>query len=136
MRKADAQACIYRYGRQMRMVLNIIGLILVAIGVIGIFVPVLPTTVFLIIAAVIFARSNPAWEARIMAHPRYGPPIRAFRERGVIGPKSKTAAILGMSLSSVIGYFTLRGSAGGVWAFVPGAVCAVCALYVLSRPSK
>lgn len=116
----------------MRVVLNLLGLCFVALGVIGMFVPVLPTTVFLIIAAVIFARSNPEWERRIMAHPKFGTPIRAFRERGVIGPAAKIAAVSGMAVSSVIGFVTLRG----VWAFVPAGVCLLCALYVLSRPSQ
>lgn len=115
----------------MRILLNIIGLGFVALGVIGIFVPVMPTTVFFIIAAVVFARSNPEWEARLMNHPKFGPSIRNFRERGVIGPKAKIAAVTGMAISSAIGFFTLRGP----MAFVPFGVCALCAVYVLSRPS-
>ncbi|MFT3997825.1 MAG: YbaN family protein [Asticcacaulis sp.] len=116
----------------MRVVLNLLGLFFVALGVIGMFLPVMPTTVFWIIAAVIFARSNPEWERRIMEHPKFGPPIRAFRERGVIGPKAKLAATCGMAVSSVIGFVTLRGA----WAFVPAGVCLLCAIYVLSRPSQ
>jgi uncharacterized protein len=116
----------------MRILLNLCGLAFVAIGIIGMFVPVLPTTVFFIIAAVIFARSNPEWEARIMNHPKFGPPIRDFRARGVIGRKAKIAAVSGMAVSSVIGFVTLRG-----WvAFVPFGVCALCAVYVLTRPSQ
>ncbi len=115
----------------MRWVLNLLGLLLVGIGIVGIFLPVLPTTIFFIIAAVIFARSNPEWEARIMNHPKYGPPIRAFRERGIIGPRAKSAAIIGMALSSVIGFVTLSGG----WAYLPAGICALCAIYVLSRPS-
>lgn len=114
------------------MVLNILGLFFVALGIVGMFLPVMPTTVFWIIAAVIFARSNPEWEQRIMAHPKFGPPIRAFRERGVIGPKAKLAAATGMAVSSVIGFVTLRGA----WAFLPAGVCLVCAVYVLTRPSR
>ncbi|MDC7681975.1 YbaN family protein [Asticcacaulis sp. BYS171W] len=116
----------------MRIVLNILGLLFVALGIIGMFLPVMPTTVFWIIAAVIFARSNPEWERRIMAHPKFGPPIKAFRERGVIGRTAKIAAVGGMTVSSLIGFFTLRG----VWMWVPAGVCALCALYVLSRPSE
>lgn len=107
------------------------GLFFVGLGIIGVFLPVMPSTVFFIIAAVFFARSNPAWEARIMNHPKIGPPIAAFRQRGVIGPKAKWAAVLGMGISSLIGLFTLPG----IWAFVPLVICTLSALYVLSRPS-
>jgi len=116
----------------MRIVLNLLGLFFVALGIIGAFLPVMPTTVFLIVAAIIFAKSNPAWEAKIMAHPRYGPPIRDFRERGVIGPKARAFALGGMAVSSVISYFLIDGP----WAFAPAVICGVCALYILSRPSR
>lgn len=116
----------------MRWLLNLLGLMFVGIGIAGIFLPVLPTTIFWIIAAVIFARSNPEWEARIMNHPKYGPPIQAYRERGVIGRRSKIAAVIGMIISSVIGFVTLTGT----WGFLPAGICALCAVYVLSRPSK
>ncbi len=107
------------------------GLFFVALGVIGAFLPVMPSVVFFLIAAILFARSNPAWEKRIMEHPSLGPPIRAFRERGVISPAAKMSAVGAMAVSSVVSFFLLRGA----MAFVPGAVCAVCAAWILSRPS-
>jgi uncharacterized protein len=116
----------------MRFVFNMIGLILVGIGIVGIFVPLLPTTIFFILAAIIFAKSNPKWETMIMSHPRFGPQVKAFRERGVISPKAKLMALLGMALSSAMGFVFIKGILG----FVPLGVCLVCALYVLSRPSK
>ncbi|MFT4091978.1 MAG: YbaN family protein [Asticcacaulis sp.] len=112
--------------------MNLLGLFFVALGVIGAFLPVMPTTIFLIIAAIIFAKSNPAWEAKIMEHPKYGPPIRDFRERGIIGPKAKCFAVGGMAVSSIISYFLIDG----YWAFAPAITCGLCAIYVLSRPSR
>jgi uncharacterized membrane protein YbaN (DUF454 family) len=108
------------------------GLVFVALGIIGMFLPVMPSTVFFIIAAVFFARSNPVWEAKIMNHPKIGPQIRAFRERGVIGKAAKIAAVSAMTISSIVSAFVLQG----IWRCVPAAVCAVCALYILSRPSE
>lgn len=116
----------------MRIVLNLLGLFFVALGIVGAFLPVMPTTIFLIIAAIIFARSNPEWEARIMSHPRYGPPIRDFRTRGIIGPKAKFFAVSGMTVSSLISYFLIDG----YWRYAPAIVCGLCAVYVLSRPSR
>ncbi len=95
------------------------------------FLPVVPTTVFLIIAAILFARSHPEWEARIMNHPKFGPPVRAFRETGAIPPKAKLAAVTAMTISSIVSWFLLDG-----WlAYLPAAVCALCAAYILTRPS-
>lgn len=108
------------------------GLVCVALGVIGIFVPVMPTVVFFLVAAILFAKSNPAWEAKIMNHPKFGPPIKAFRERGVIGRRAKFAAVSAMTVSSVVSVFLLRG----IWAYVPGMVCIACAVFILSRPSE
>lgn len=108
------------------------GLLCVGLGIVGMFVPVMPTVVFFLIAAVCFAKSNPAWEAKIMNHPKLGPPIKAFRERGAIGKRAKFAAVAGMTVSSLAAFFVLRPS---VWAYAPGAVCLACAIFVLSRPS-
>jgi len=116
----------------MRILLMLAGLVCVGLGIAGIFLPVMPSTVFFILAAILFARSNPVWEAKIMNHPQIGPPIRAFRERGAIGRKAKIAAVAAMTISSVASFFLLRS----VWAYVPGAVCALCAVFILTRPSK
>ena len=117
----------------MRIILMLAGLVCVGLGIVGMFVPVMPTVVFFLIAAICFAKSNPAWEARIMNHPKLGPPIKTFRERGVISRRAKTAAVAAMAVSSVVSFFLLRGS---YWAYVPGAVCALCAIFILTRPSE
>jgi uncharacterized membrane protein YbaN (DUF454 family) len=108
------------------------GLFFVGLGIIGIFLPVMPSTVFFIIAAIFFARSNPKWEARIMNHPKIGPPIRVFRERGAIAKSAKIAAVTAMTISSVISAFLLHGW----WRFAPAGVCVLCAVFILTRPSE
>lgn len=108
------------------------GLVCVALGFVGIVLPVMPSVVFFLLAAILFARSNPAWERRIMEHPKLGPPIRAFRERGVIRPWAKASAVGAMTVSSVASAVFLRG-----WvAWAPAVVCSLCALYILTRPSR
>ena len=63
---------------------RILGLISFAFGAIGLFLPIWPTTVFWIVAALAFARSNPAWAEWIYARPKIGPPIRTFVETGAL----------------------------------------------------
>jgi uncharacterized membrane protein YbaN (DUF454 family) len=106
------------------------GAVAFAVGTVGIFLPLLPTVVFYIIAAFCFGKSNPAWEARLLADRRFGPHIVAWRERGAIARAGKIAAVLMMSVSGVIGLAVLHGP----WRFAPAAVAVLVGGWVLSRP--
>ena len=62
-------------------ILACLGLLCVALGIVGIFVPGLPTTVFLLLASWLFAKSCPALQRRLHAHPRLGSYLQMARER-------------------------------------------------------
>ncbi len=66
--------------RLLRAVFVILGLICVGLGTLGIVLPVLPTTPFILLAAYFFVRSSPRLHAWLMRHPRYGPMIRKFQK--------------------------------------------------------
>ena len=68
------------------------GVTSLVLGAIGAVLPLLPTVPFVILATFCFARGNPAWEAKLLAHPTFGPHIRNWRERGAISRKGKLAA--------------------------------------------
>ena len=108
------------------------GYLFFAIGFVGMFLPVLPTTVFWIIAAFCFAKSSPAMYRRILAWPRVGPAIAAFIDHGVIGRTSKRVAIAGMSAGAALVLLVDMG-------LVPtaAALCGIAfaAIYVGTRPS-
>jgi uncharacterized protein len=108
----------------------ILGLIAVALGVVGLFLPIVPTVPFMLLAAFLFARSNPAWERRILEHPRFGPPIRAWRERGAIGRGAKVAAILALSASAGLGLWLLPEP----WRWAPLGVAVICGAWIATRP--
>lgn len=77
----------------MRYALLAVGWLSVALGVIGIFLPILPTTPFLLLAAACFARSSPRFYRWLVEHPRLGPWIRDYLEGNGIALKAKIYAI-------------------------------------------
>lgn len=103
------------------------------LGMIGAVVPLMPTTVFLLMAAACFARSSPRLEARLLAHPRFGPSIQAWRREGAIPRRGKYAACVGMTLG--YGLFCLGARPG--WPLASGVAIAMtaCALWIVSRPA-
>ncbi len=114
-----------------RPVYRALGLMSVALGVIGAVLPLLPTTPFLILAAYFFARSHPEWEAKLLAHPTVGPSIRAWRDHGAIPKVAKRVATVLLSISAVGGWFTLPLP----WAYVPSAIGACVLAWMWMRPS-
>ncbi len=105
------------------------GLVLVGIGTLGIFVPLLPTTIFYILAAACFSNSHPEWAARLYDHPKYGPPLREWRDRRAISRKGKIAAVTTMALSVPIVWFT----AGGWYTLIPVGVLATVGVWIWTR---
>lgn len=65
------------------------GWVALALGVIGIPVPLLPTTPFLLLAAVCFARGSERWYNWLVQHPQLGPPISAWQNERAIPRRVK-----------------------------------------------
>lgn len=105
------------------------GILFVGLGAIGAVLPIMPTVPFLLLAAFCFARSNPAWEQKILDHPRYGPPLREWRERRAIGRPAKLAAITAMSAGAIVTWVTL----GQPWVWVSLAILVLSGSWILTR---
>ena len=73
--------------------LAILGCAAFVLGVVGIFVPLLPTTPFLLLAAWAFCRSSPRLYDRLLAHPCLGAYVRNFREYRAIPLRAKIISI-------------------------------------------
>lgn len=116
----------------MRIVYFIIGIVATALGLIGVVTPVLPTTPFLLLAAWAFSRSSPRFEAWLLNHPTFGPPIRAWRQQGAIGRGAKILAVAAMAISFVS---LLVAGVMPAWALVVlGSILAACSGFILTRP--
>lgn len=74
------------------------GHIFLALGVAGAFLPVLPTTPFLLLAAFCYSKSNPQLLFWLKNHKVFGPPLNDWQENGVIGLKAKWIATIMVSL--------------------------------------
>nr|NIQ97234.1 DUF454 domain-containing protein [Desulfuromonadales bacterium]NIS43213.1 DUF454 domain-containing protein [Desulfuromonadales bacterium] len=79
--------------RLLRVGLACAGLSCVALGVLGIFLPLLPTVPLLLLAAACFARSSERFHSWLLDHPRLGPMIRGYLEGQGIPLRAKIAAI-------------------------------------------
>ncbi|GAA5539666.1 FIG039061: hypothetical protein related to heme utilization [Ochrobactrum soli] len=112
----------------------VLGFVMLALGIIGAVLPVMPTTIFIILAAWFFARSSPKLEARLLADPRFGPLIVKWRDRGAIPPKAKLYACLGMLVG--YGFFWWGAHPGPLLAIAVTIFMLGSAAYVLSRPSE
>jgi hypothetical protein len=106
------------------------GLLAVALGTIGIFLPLLPTVPFMILAAFCFARSSPALEMRLLNHPRYGHHLVAWREKGVISRRAKWSATLAFGVSIAISCAAIAMP----WSLVPLGVAVTCLSWIWRKP--
>jgi hypothetical protein len=80
--------------RPVRVVLAVVGTISLAVGVVGIVLPVLPTTPFLLLAAACYARASTRLYGWLLGQPALGSIITRWRATGSMAPGVKTRAIM------------------------------------------
>ena len=117
----------------MRVVYLIVGLVCVGLGVLGTVLPVLPTTPFLLVALWAFAKSSARLEHWLLAHPRFGPRLAAWREHHVIPLPVKLTAWGSMVASLAIMAITTKS-----WLVIAisASVMAIGAVYIARCPSS
>lgn len=105
------------------------GLLFTGLGAIGAFLPIMPTVPFLLVAVFCFARSNPAWERKILGHPVWGPQINDWRERRAISRRAKVMAIGSISAGVGFTWYTL----GFPWVWISVAVLVIAGGWIATR---
>ena len=106
----------------------------VGLGAIGIVLPLVPTTPFLLVALWAFSRSSPELAAKIRNHPIAGTYVRDWENDGVIPLGAKIIAITMML--AMLGFMHF-GSGAPSWAVIAaGVVMLLAAIYILTRPSR
>lgn len=109
------------------------GLTCVGLGMLGIFVPGMPTTIFLILALWAFSRSSDRLHDWLYYHPRFGPFLSNWSRYGIMSRKAKWYA----GLSIVISYaLTILIARNLVFSLVIGAILLGVTLYIVTRPEK
>jgi len=79
-----------------RLIMLVVGWISLALGILGIFFPLLPTTPFVLLAASCFSKSSPGLHARLLNQPLLGPMIQNWEREGSISQSAKVTATVFM----------------------------------------
>ena len=108
------------------------GLLALLLGVIGIFLPLLPTTPFVLLAAWCFARGSARCEAWLLNHRLFGPIVRDWRVRRAVPLRAKQLASVMMALSSIYAGTRLPLA----WCWVPAACCLAVAIWLWRLPDR
>ena len=117
----------------MRIILLSLGFLCVGLAFIGIFIPGIPTTPFLIVALWAFAQSSKKFHAWLLNHKRFGKVLQNWESHKVVPIKAKiTMVILQITAVAMIHY-----SLNNIFITIGLAVLLLCvAWYVISLPSK
>ncbi|APE26939.1 YbaN family protein [Aurantiacibacter gangjinensis] len=105
------------------------GLFFMALGWLGMILPGLPGFVFLIVAAWCFGKGSPRWQAWLLSHPAYGPPLRDWRDHRRISRRAKISAIAFMALAGALTTWLI----GFPFALVTILVLLAVALWIWTR---
>ncbi len=117
-----------------KIVLLILGHLFLVLGIIGAFLPILPTTPFLLLAAYFYSKSSSKIHDWMLQHKYLGPPLKDWQQNGVISLKAKILAasmivlIITWRIPSLDVALTIKIVASTILIFV--------LIFVCTRPSK
>ena len=116
-----------------RTILISLGWLCVGLGFVGVFVPGIPTTIFLIIALWAFTKSSEKLRHWLLNHKRFGPILHNWQEHKVVPRRAKILMVVLMSLAVILFYYSLQSLILTIGLII---VLVLVAIYVISLPSK
>ena len=116
-----------------RTILISLGWLCVGLGFVGVFVPGIPTTIFLIIALWAFTKSSKKLRHWLLNHKRFGPILNNWQEHKVVPRRAKILMVVLMSLAVVLFYYSLQNLYLTIGLII---ILVSVAIYVISLPSK
>ena len=116
-----------------RTILISLGWLCVGLGFVGVFVPGIPTTIFLIIALWAFTKSSEKLRHWLLNHKRFGPILNNWQEHKVVPRRAKILMVVLMSLAVVLFYYSLQNLYLTIGLII---ILVSVAIYVISLPSK
>ena len=115
-----------------RYIYLLLGFLFTGIGLVGAYVPGLPTTIFMIIAAWFFAQSSPRFRNWIMEHPRFGKIVNNWYDKMIFPLSAKIAMVVTMMISLAV---TLLITGNWVLTFGIGVCMAAVIFWATRYPS-
>lgn len=107
-----------------------LGYLFVGLGIIGIFLPIMPTTIFLIIAAAFFARNSEHLYNKLISHKKFGKMIKDYRENRGMPLKAK---IISISMLTAAIMYSIFFAVNHVWLkILLAAICIGVSIYIIS----
>ena len=107
---------------------RILGFVFLGLAIVGVFLPLLPTTPFVLLAAGCFAQSSERMHRWILANETFGPMVRDWEERRCVTCRVKAIAIGSMVLVGGISIFIVLQETA--WRLSGGALILVGAMVV------
>ena len=127
--EGNVMACTsVRYG------LLALGFGCVGLGIVGMFLPVMPTTIFFIIALWAFSKSSVRAHQWLYNHPRFGRQLQAWHQHKVIPLKAKVLAVSMITASFL--FVTIYVAESWLVPVILGLVLGSVVLYIVTRPHR
>ena len=119
-------------GKGRRLPYVIVAYVCIGLAAVGAVLPLLPTVPFLLVAAWAASRGSPQLDAWLHEHPRFGPPLRAWRDEGAVPARAKILSCVLLALS----WGLILALSASPWVpAITGALFLCVATYVCTRPA-
>jgi hypothetical protein len=111
-----------------------LGIFMLAIGIVGVWLPLIPTTGPVLLAAWCFARSSERFDHWMLNHQVFGPIVRDWRSGAGFTVRAKVIAVVALAVTFGVSIWFVRSNLPVVIGLVVLALA--LAVFIVSRPTK